>query len=170
MFEGISRFSWQLPQSAIGHASAAMVNTFGGVHSVGYYGGATAVETNAENWGGITQGSFVIGARGLRADPNNPLFQHEYGHYLQSQAFGFLYYGKAGIPSIFSKGQHNLHPVEQDANGRANKYFNRRIRGFSGWDYFENPILNPDFRLRFNWYDPIDPLGIINSFRLNRNQ
>lgn len=170
VFEGISRFSWQLPQSAIGYGSAAMVNTFGGVRSVTFYGGATAVETFAADWGGITQGSFIIGNRGLQADPNNPLFQHEYGHYLQSQTFGLLYYGKAGIPSLFSRGNHNLHPVEQDANGRAFAYFNRHVPGYSGWNFIENPILDVNFRLGFHWYDPIDFLGVINTIVLNRNQ
>jgi RHS repeat-associated protein len=166
VWEGISRFTWQLPQSTIGHASAALTSAAWQVRSVTYYGGATAVETNAAGWGGVTQGSFVIGARGLQADPNNPLFQHEYGHYIQSQLFGPLYYGKVGIPSLFSTGIHNNHPTEQDANIRAQSYFNRHAPG-TIWDFVENPINNPDFRLGFHWFDPIDPFGIINTIVLN---
>ncbi|THU34988.1 hypothetical protein FAM09_23670 [Niastella caeni] len=168
VWEGVSRFTWQLPQTTIGHASAAMLNTFGGVRSVGYYGGATVVETNRDNWGGITQGSFIIGDRGIRAKPNDPLFQHEYGHYIQSQLFGPLYYGKVGIPSVLSKDPHELHPAEQDANARAFAYFNKHVPGYAGWDFGFNPIINTGYRLGFHWFDVIDPLGIINTIFLNR--
>ena len=53
------------------------------------------------------------GNRGLYADPHNRLFQHEYGHYLQSQSMG---------PAF--------QPFEQDANRRAFLYFNKNVDGF----------------------------------------
>lgn len=89
----LSRFTWELPQTLFGHLGSQTENLFEGVKSVSYYGGATAVETYSAKWGGFTLGSFIIGHRGLHADPNNSLFQHEYGHYLQSRASGPLYLG-----------------------------------------------------------------------------
>src|SRR5690606_3518574 len=85
----LSRFTWELPQTLVGYGSSSIVNGLQNAKSVTYYGGATAVETYSGGWGGITLGSYVIGERGLQADPDNALFQHEYGHYLQSQSSGF---------------------------------------------------------------------------------
>lgn len=88
-------------------------NLFNGVKDVSYYGGATAVTTYSKDWGGFTLGSYIMGDRSLYADPSNTLFQHEYGHYLQSQASGPLYLGKYAIPSLYDaaygKGDHNMH-------------------------------------------------------------
>jgi len=98
--------------------------------------------------------SFTIRDSSIEADTNNPLFQHEYGHVLQSRAFGFAYLSRVGIPSAFdneSYGRHAFHPVEADANRRAFLYFNRNDDGFQddgvgkfndgkGWDFVKNPF------------------------------
>ncbi len=163
-WEVISRFTWQLPQTIGGFVSAQVTNLVGNVQSVDYYHGATVVRTYTEDWGGITQGSFIIGDNSIRADPNNSLFQHEYGHYLQSQKFGWAYYSRVGIPSASSKEgppDHQFNPVEQDANMRAFKYFNKNVEGFykseddkneaRGWDFRRNP-LNVDGSYTRNQY------------------
>ena len=54
---------------------------------------------------------------------------HEYGHYLQSQEYGFLYLYVIGLPSLISakKDKDNSHTsfwTEVDASARAAKYFN----------------------------------------------
>ncbi|MBE8723073.1 hypothetical protein [Sphingobacterium pedocola] len=90
------------PKKSLGYVGSSVHNLFGGVRSVTYYGGATAVESYSEGWGGITLGNFVIGERDLQAEPGNSLFQHEYGHYLQSQASGVFYLPRYGVPSLFS--------------------------------------------------------------------
>ena len=66
-----------------------------------------------------------------------------------------MYLGKVGIPSILDtggrKGDHDLHPIEQDANARAFEYFNKNVTGFYkteeqykrgdiGWDFSKNPL------------------------------
>ncbi|MBS1654384.1 MAG: hypothetical protein JSU05_06055, partial [Bacteroidetes bacterium] len=168
VFEGISRHSWQLIQQVIGNGTAQMYNTFGNVRSVTYYGGTTVSETFTQDWGAITQGSMILGSRGINANPNNVLFQHEYGHYLQSQSSGFWYYGKFGIPSLMSHPIHNFHPAEQDANARAYKYFLKHINGFAGWNFTENPIQDQNYRIRIHWFDLFDLLGIMNSIYLNK--
>ena len=154
IWEVVSRFTWQLPQTIVGWGTAQSYNTFGlggGVESVKYKYGATVVKTRGE-WGGVTQGSYIVGDRDIEADANNSLFQHEYGHYIQSQSMGWAYYPRVGIPSIrsnLSSGKwHDFHPVEQDANRRAFLYFNKNVEGFydtnpsdnRGWDFDYNPI------------------------------
>lgn len=159
-WELISRFTWQAPQTAVGYTLSGGHNLFGGVRSVDYYGGATVVETWNEDWGGISLGSYIIGSRGITADPNNPLFQHEYGHYIQSQDSGPMYLSKYGIPSALSKEgvDHSLHPAEQDANARALSYFNRHESNYSGWNFFSNPIVGYNQNLSFN--DPVNQTAI----------
>lgn len=161
VWETISRFTWQLPQTIGGWGTAQAYNTFGlkgGVESVKYKYGATVVSTR-KNWTAVTQGSFIVGGNRLKAEADNPLFQHEYGHYIQSQTSGWFYYPKYGIPSILSKKPHDLNPVEQDANVRGFKYFSTNINNFnwsdesgqhSLWDNNYNPILN------YDWSDPYD--------------
>ncbi|MDR2037509.1 MAG: FG-GAP-like repeat-containing protein [Bacteroidales bacterium] len=159
-WEVISRFTWQAPQTAIGYTGAGVQNLFDGVKSVTNYGGATVIETYGK-WkegGGVTFGSYIFGERGIQADPKNSLFQHEYGHYLQSQATGWYYLTNRGLQSLFSQEKkHSHNRVEQDANIRAFKYFHKyekelfdvydkKSGAYIGkWDYNDNPILD------YNW-------------------
>jgi len=160
----ISRFTWELPQTIVGHTTSHIVNILGNVRSVSYYGGATAVEMRRSWWIGVSLGSFIIGETGLIANPNNKLFQHEYGHYLQSQASGWFYFSKYGIPSALSHRPHSLHPVEQDANIRALIYFNKHVNSYSGWNFLYNPITGYNQTLPFN--DPANQ----NALRIGRLQ
>ena len=154
----ISRFTWEAPQTILGYLAGSIQNTLYGVKSVSYYGGATAIETYKAKWGGFTLGSFIIGERGLQADPNNPLFQHEYGHYLQSQSAGLFYLQRYAIPSLIDAAgdsDHNYHATEQDANIRAFKYFMKHEPNFEKadgprWDKRYNPIKG------YDWSKPID--------------
>ena len=104
---------------------------------------------------------------------------------------GWAYYGRVGIPSIMSKGNHDFHPVEQDANRRAFLYFNEMVAGFQddasiwdnrGWNFAFNPLdvnktgigeyidySNSKDRMRLNnirerskWYDYI--FSIVSGF------
>lgn len=158
-WELISRFTWQLPQTMIGHGYAQFSGYAGQVDNVDYWGGATVMSGN--NWGqkAVTLSSFIIGDRTISADPNNSVFQHEYGHYLQSQSMGWGYLSRIGIPSLMSadgSGEHKYQPHEQDANARAFLYFNRHVSGFYqteaqydtniergnsiGWNFKANPL------------------------------
>lgn len=189
----LSRFTWELPQALLGSTVNQIHNLFGGVKSVDYYGGATVVESYASNWGGFTIGNYINGNRGIIANPNNKLFQHEYGHTLQSKKYGFFYLTKCAIPSLVDcilPSNHDLHPVEQDANIRAFKYFKKYesdfVRNENGnivtdWSFDSNPIIDfPSdyltidainsheslyFQLPFSFIDFIDvpALGMINT-------
>lgn len=191
IWEVTSRFLWQPIQTIAGFLTAHAFNTFrisGGVESVGHVYGATVVSTANDGWGAVTQGNFIVGDSSLKADPSNALFQHEYGHYIQSQQFGYLYYCKFGIPSAFSKGTHNDHHAEQDANIRSLKYYyenglydtlwdkvstDNEINGFNHSNgYLDNAnqvaLLNT---IKLNWYDFFDPFiisSIVNTTILNK--
>lgn len=102
-------------------------------------------------------------------------FQHEYGHYLQSQSFGPFYLQRCAIPSLFdtlTKHHHNNHPVEQDANIRAFKYFHEHENGFGvknypndiGWDMEKNRILG--YRSWLDYYNPINQAALRNTLSL----
>jgi RHS repeat-associated protein len=149
----LSRFTWELPQTILGYNSAQLANTLGNVESVDYYDGATVVTGKntylAWNLAGqaVALGSYIIGGRDLEASPENGLFRHEYGHYIQSQDVGLAYLPKFGIPSFFSSGDHDLHPVEQDANIRAFEYF-EDFR--DEWSFAAFPIVGYDRLLPFN--------------------
>ena len=165
-WEMISRFTWQGAQTFFGLGFATVSNWAGQVDEVDYWGGATV--SRGANWGSgaVTLSSYITGNRNLKADPNNYLFQHEYGHYLQSQEMGPGYIPTVGIPSIKSaagNGDHSLEKFEQDANRRAFNYFNdpkNGIEGFytseedyekykklyqfgnltKGWNFYRNPL------------------------------
>ena len=187
VWEVTSRFIYQPIQTLFGFLTAHAYNSwrlYGGVESVDYLYGATVVPTRKNGWGAVTQGSYIVGDSDLEADPSNALFQHEYGHYIQSQTYGYLYYGKFGIPSAMSKDPHDSHPVEQDANIRALKYYNENGLD-SIWNDSENQIAgykhsygynDPNNQvalknlIKLNWYDFIDPIiisGIVNTCILN---
>ena len=182
-WEVASRFLWQTPQTLAGFALSQFANasewlgfTNGGIQSISYLYGATAVTYNVGGWGAITLGSFINGDNQLRADPCNHLFQHEYGHYIQSQEMGLAYLGRVGIPSglnglTHDASAHNVYPIEVDANRRAFLYFNKYIDGFytSGednnlnqrWNFAENPLYK-DYKGFVDYHDPIKMAEIKN--------
>lgn len=148
IWEVVSRFTWQGIQTAAGYVSSHASNIFGTVTDVNYYGGATVVKGMNDGLflgagdPAVTLGNYIIGDRTIDANPNNSLFQHEYGHYLQSQEFGFAYLTKIGLPNAQTKrGFHNTHRTEQDANVRAFRYFNNNDPNFSSWNFADNPII-----------------------------
>ena len=157
-----------------------------------YWGGATVISGNfwgQGNGSAVALGSYINGGQDLKADPNNPLFQHEYGHYLQSQEMGPAYFSRVGIPSIMSadgSGNHKYQPFEQDANRRAFLYFNKNVKGFyqteaeyrynqrngieKGWNFYQNPmdINHIGQYSRYDYYDYHNPAhrDLINSLSL----
>ncbi len=97
-------------------------------------------------------------------DPTlDPLYMHEYGHYLQSQSSGFGYLFQYGIPSLMSASisrkmnsppftTHRITSVEKDANERAAKYFKKY-----GVNWKEDCI-SSDYRHSGYLYSEIYPL------------
>lgn len=161
-WELLSRFTWQLPQTAFGYGISDVHNLFGGVKSVDYYGGATVLQSYSEHWGAFTVSNYVIGDRSIKASPNDPLFQHEYGHYLQSQDLGPIYLLKIGLPSLIDawindQSEHEKAWFEADANARALNYWKSTIPGYN---VIKKDWLNPEGRYASgihaqHWYDYI---------------
>ncbi|NDW17678.1 hypothetical protein D0T53_01950 [Dysgonomonas sp. 216] len=162
----ISRFTWESLQTTVGFTYSHATNMLGFTRRVTYYGGATVSESYSSKYvsnGAISIGAYIVGKPGIKADPNNTLFQHEYGHYLQSQSMGPSYLFRVGFRSIqsagSSDGSHKYNKYEQDANVRGFLYFNRYVDGFyqsqedfnnnydgsheierKGWNFYKNPL------------------------------
>lgn len=149
-WELISRFTWQLPQTAYGFIFAQSMNTFhlaGGVDSVEYLHGATVLKGHKNGWGAVTIGSYIMGDCDIEAKDDNGIFQHEFGHYLQSQDVGLLWASVYGFPSLRSAskhdGKHKYYYTEQDANARSFRYFAKHYSSYYAehiWKFDKNPI------------------------------
>jgi hypothetical protein len=136
VWQGFSRHTWEMPQSLIGHGYTQGRNAFGNVSQVDYFGGATfATNENTDKRNGVSIGNYVnINIRdeitGYFDERvlSDPLFMHEYGHTIDSRAFGLSYLFAIGIPSIISAagdGDHSRYWTERRANKRAKKYFGK---------------------------------------------
>ena len=133
IWELVSRFTWQLPQTILGNAVMTGGNIAYQVDNVSYGYGVTAVDMGVG--GGITIGNYTAGPRGYKADWKDHLFVHEYGHYIQSQQHGPAYLFTVGIPSLQSAiMQKNNNPAsprhhdrwfEADASYKAATYFDQ---------------------------------------------
>ena len=144
-----SRLTYQGPQTGIGLFMAHFYNTIlCKVNSVSHPNGSTLLNMNVP-WTGICFGNYILAKKNSAPDPNNRIFQHEYGHYLQSKRMGFAYLIRVGLPAIMSKGNHDDHPVEVDCNREGFLYFNRIDPHFQndsayydkkGWDFLYNPF------------------------------
>jgi hypothetical protein len=126
-----------------------------------YLGGATfATNENAAKEHGISLGNYInINIKNeIMGDfddyvLSNPMYMHEYGHTIDSRAFGLSYLFAIGIPSIFSAGNssqvsgvprgvstHDFYRTEIRANKRAKKYFGKYYgvnwnTPYKGYDY-----------------------------------
>ena len=155
----ISRFTWEYPQTFAGYFLADLYNSIGKVKDVDYFYGATVTTTYKRNLifgGAITLGSYITGGNELKAEPNNNLLMHEYGHYLQSQDAGPLYLFNFGLPSALPYDIHEDKKVEQDATARGIKFFIKK-KALINWDHNEYPVKNftheDDVIKYYNYYD-----------------
>lgn len=154
----LSRLTWELPQTLLGMGASYGANWFATVDKVEHIQGATVTRARGHEFGALTLGSFILGDRNIEANPSNSLFQHEYGHYLQSQNFGLFYLGKVGIRSLISAGlagdSHKFDRMEIDANKRSLKHWEKQYPGMYfgiradkvGWDKNNHPL----------WWKPLN--------------
>jgi len=149
----------------VGFAAAQLENEVGLVNKVSYFDGATVLYTNylinasTEHTGSaFTIGSFINGPSKMQATPNDAIFQHEYGRYLQSQAEGPAYLTFTAIPDLLRSG--NDKPTAWDGNARALEYFAKYYGGLKSpqnpngvdWDIDTNFI--PGFNKYLSINDP----------------
>ena len=161
LWQGISRHTWEHPQTSIGSDFNQLMNMIGEVDRVDYLGGATysTGEGREGSEYGITIGSFIkmkINGK-IEGDfteyvLSNPLFMHEYGHYIDSQRMGLTYLINVGLPSLISAGTskeiegepkgvdtHSFRWYEMNANKNAERYFNKHYGNRVDWTRFEPP-------------------------------
>lgn len=100
VWEGISRLTWQGPQQALGFTAAQLGNDFGTVNNVWYFHGATIVQGFGHSGRDFTLGGVIISDANISTNPSDPVLQHEYGHYLQSEGYGPLYFSYSAIPNF----------------------------------------------------------------------
>jgi hypothetical protein len=129
-----------------GYGYSRYRNFIGEVDRVDYFGGATFVTNeNAGYNDGISLGNFINTNidHEITGDfddyvTTHPMYMHEYGHIIDSRAFGLSYLFAIGIPSIISAGNskqadgyddgvstHDFYWTEMRANRNAKKYFGK---------------------------------------------
>ena len=143
-----SRFTWELPQTVVGHVWSDIRNMSGQVDRVDYYGGATFVTNeNSSSHNGVSLGSYIninlptsINGEFCNYIKKSPMFMHEYGHYIQSQYVGPRYFSVIGIPSliqtIMNRGkyvEYNNHRVQRSRTAWMEVWANKLAA-----DYFMN--------------------------------
>ena len=71
--------------------------------------------------------NLILASGNLSPGPDNSIFQHEYGHYIQSQAYGLFYLIDIGLESIqtVNSDKHRFMWYEREANSFSFEYFNR---------------------------------------------
>ena len=163
----LSRFTWELPQTILGLEYSKLMNALYKLDFVEYYDGATFVVRKGASENGITLGSY-INIKSTTPKPvnnyhnfdpsQNQLFMHEYGHYLQSQEYGWAYLFSVGVPSIISAAKskqvwwydsklgsyievssHRIKWYERHASKKGYDYFKKKNE-YLYWDEHEYPF------------------------------
>ncbi|MBR6278937.1 MAG: VCBS repeat-containing protein [Bacteroidales bacterium] len=143
VLKGISRHSWEMLQTGIGHGWNQLRNTFGLVDCIKYYGGATyCIDENNPKMDvgdGMTLGNFIQIRDAGKIVGNfddyiktacHGTYLHEYGHTIQGRKFGLSYLFTIGIPSVISaagNGEHCQKWFERQASRYAKYYFGPNI-------------------------------------------
>ena len=132
----LSRFTWELPQTFVGWLYTVMWALAGQVDRVDTIGGITFATKKGWPYGmGVSLGTFVdlwagswMHGEGEAYILGNQICMHEFGHTADSQRFGWAYLPFIGLPSLisaFGKGDHNIFWTELRANSHAKKYFGK---------------------------------------------
>ena len=141
----IGKLTWSILDTYKGDEIANLLNLLGYVKGVSFMDGATAIRTSFMSKGeAFTIGGYLIGDENFYADFNNYTFVHEYGHFMQSQIMGPLYWGLVAIPS-FTATVLKFGPsadyrwFEISANKLATKHFDKKY-GEESDNYKEGKI------------------------------
>ena len=132
----ISRFTWELPQTLVGWLYSLSRAFAGQVDRVDTLGGITFATKVGCSYGmGVSLGTFVdlwagswMRGEGEAFILSNQICMHEFGHTSDSQLFGWFYLPLIGLPSLVSalgKGDHNVYWTEIRANHHAKNYFSK---------------------------------------------
>ena len=132
----VSRFTWELPQTLVGWLYSVGRALAGQVDRVDTLGGITfATKLGCGYSMGVSLGTFVdlwagpwMRGEGEAYILGNQICMHEFGHTADSQLFGWFYLPLVGLPSLLSalgKGDHNVFWTEIRANSHAKRYFSK---------------------------------------------
>jgi hypothetical protein len=122
------RFTWQLPQTVLGFLIACAVFLAIKKSKLYHVNGASLLITPG-SWGGISLAPFILADSSMQPNSQNAFFRHEYGHILQSCAFGPIYLLIIGLPSLISasvkngRWVHRNFLIEKNADKRAAQHF-----------------------------------------------
>ena len=136
LWQLISRFTWELPQTFVGWLYSVVRAMVGQVDRVDTFGGITFVTKTDYKYGmGVSLGTFVdlwagswMLGEGEKYILANQICMHEFGHTVDSQRFGWLDQPVVGLPSRQNaKGQrdHSVFWTETRANRHAKRYFSK---------------------------------------------
>ena len=122
--QALSKMTWELPQTLIGIFAGSTLNISGNVMDVNYYKGSTHIMTDLEMGGAFTIGGSIFTDSTIKT--NSSLYQHEYGHYLQSQKMGWGW-ASVGASSLYSYrsniSNHHNYWTEKWADNEAKNFF-----------------------------------------------
>jgi hypothetical protein len=173
----LSRFTSELLQTLIGSGYSQFINSIGKINSEENFDGATILKCSGnylpysrQRGIGLALGHYIIGNNAISAHPDNAIFQHEYGHYLQSQSAGLAYIPGYALPSLWGDNKkygHDYNPVEQDANARAIQYFYNKTGGKFTWDFKANPIGYPGTKWKMSDYFSPEFQALLKNLRIS---
>lgn len=148
MFKGnflqiLNKWTYSIGNSFVGNVVANGANLIGKVNDVTYMDGMAAISGVTSGNAAVTIGHYSMGPKGYKADWRDNLFVHEYGHYIQTQFMGFMYFPVVAIPSLFSAWftskwsgmEHNERWFEVNASKLGAKHFDKKYgKGKEGYE------------------------------------
>ena len=152
--QGLSRFTWEGPQTWAGYNWSHIRNIIGDVDKVDYLGGATFSINENGSVGSVSLGNYInadIDGSYNGRITDYPVLMHEYGHTFDSREAGPAYLFTLGIPSLNSAinsneengRNHRWFWTELRANRAAKKYFGRYYG--VDWSQYENDIRSQNY-------------------------
>lgn len=156
MFKGnalqiLNKWTWGYNVSSVGNLVAQFSNVLGIVDKVSNLEGMLAMSGITNGGKAFTIGFYSFGPDNYVADWRDHLFVHEYGHYIQSQRWGDLFFPVIAIPSLISAGNrgpnHKNSWFEKDASALGGHYFDRK----HGRDEYGN-VVSDEFHFNYKLF------------------
>ncbi len=139
---------WGIGNTIIGNAVAHTLNFWGAIDNVTHLDGAVALSNVTRRGSAFTIGNYIFGPENFTADWRDHTFDHEYGHYIQSNWFGPFYLPVIGSTSLLSAAglggeDHSTRWFEVQASRMGANHFDKKYgSGKEGYmkgspDYFD---------------------------------
>jgi hypothetical protein len=126
----LSRFSWEIPQTSLGLLSGWFLLLSGKSDTLIFAHGTTIIKCKSR-FGGFCLGCYIAGDKEITSNYNDRLFQHEYGHYLQSMSSGLIYLFKYALPSVISAWRNNYYGRIEELIAIGLKIINSFLSGIT---------------------------------------